>query len=86
MSGARSGCHAIIQQSAPKAEYFHCAAHQLNLAVVAACKIQAFRSTESTIGEIAGFFAFSAKRQCLLDKGLEVLTPEAHAKKLKDAC
>lgn len=86
MSGARSGCRAIIQQSAPKAVYFHCAAHQLNLAVVAACKIQVFRSTESTIGEIARFFAFSAKRQRLLDKGLEVLIPEARAKKLKDAC
>lgn len=86
MSGARSGCRAIIQQSAPKAVYFHCAAHQLNLAVVAACKIQVFRSTESTIGEVARFFAFSAKRQRLLDKALEVLTTEAHAKKLKDAC
>ena len=86
MSGAKSGCRAILQQSAPKAVYFHCAAHQLNLAVVAACKIQGFRSTESTIGEIARFFAFSAKRQHFLDKGLEVVTPEAHAKKLKDAC
>ena len=82
MSGARSGCRAIIKQSAPKALYFHCAAHQLNLAVVAACKIQASRSPESTIGEIARFFAFSAKRQRLLDKGLEVRTPESHAKKL----
>ena len=86
MSGAKSGCRAIIQQSAPKAVYFHCAAHQLNLAIVAACKIQAFRSTESAIGEIARFFTFFAKRQHLLDNGLDVMTPKARAKKLKDAC
>ncbi|XP_062512510.1 uncharacterized protein LOC134188331 [Corticium candelabrum] len=36
MSGARSGCSAVIQQQAPKAAYFHCAAHQLNLVVVSA--------------------------------------------------
>ena len=88
MSGARSGCLALLQQSAPKAVYFHCAAHQLNLAVVAACKIQGFMSTESTIGEIARFFAFSAKRQRFLDKGFQSLVKKtkAHAKKLKDAC
>ncbi len=63
MSGARSGCSAVIQQQAPKAAYFHCAAHQLNLVVVSACKIQAFMNVEAYIGEIARFFAFSPKRQ-----------------------
>ena len=59
MSGARSGCRSIVQQQAPMAMYFHCAAHWLNLAVVSACKIQAFKNVESYIGEIARFFAFS---------------------------
>ena len=27
MSGARSGCKTIVQQSAPLAHYFHCASH-----------------------------------------------------------
>ena len=53
MSGDRSRCHALIKRLAPKATYVNCASHQLNLAVVSACKIQAFKSTESTIGEIA---------------------------------
>lgn len=86
MSGARSGCRAIVQQSAPKAIYIHCAAHQLNLAIVSACKIQAFRNTESCIGEIARFFHYSAKRQCLLDKAICQVATQAKAKKLKDAC
>ena len=38
------------------------------LAVVSACKIQAFRNVELYIGEIARFFAFSAKQQRLFDR------------------
>ena len=56
MAGARSGCRTIVQQQAPMAIYMHCAAHQLNLAVVSACKIQAFKNTETCIGDIARFF------------------------------
>jgi len=62
MAGARSGCRSLIQQQAPLALYTHCAAHQLNLAIVAACKIQVFRDTESYIGEIAKFFKYSPKK------------------------
>ena len=86
MAGARSGCKSIVQQQAPMAIYSHCAAHQLNLAVVSACKIQAFQNTESCIGEMARFFKFSAKQQHLLDRALDIVTPVTHAKKLKDAC
>ena len=86
MSGARSGCRTIVQQQAPMAIYTHCAAHQLNLAVVSACKIQSFKNVESYIGEIARFFKFSAKRQCLLDKAVDIVNLATNAKKLKDAC
>ena len=86
MSGARSGCSTIIRQQSPMAVYFHCAAHRLNLAVVSACKIQAFRNVESYIGEIARFFAFSAKRQRLFDRVVDTTLPKAKAQKLKDAC
>ena len=77
MSGAWLGCRAIVQQSSPKAIYIHCAAHQLNLAIVSSCKIQAFRNTESYIGEIARFFHYSTKRQRLLDKAICEVTTEA---------
>ena len=50
MSGAVSGCKSIVLQEAPLALYFHCAAHCLNLAVVSACKIQAFKKAESCGG------------------------------------
>jgi len=86
MSGAKSGCRALVQERAPLALYTHCAAHQLNLAIVAACKIQAFKNTESCIGEIARFFQSSPKRQHLLDKVMENVSPAPKSKKLKDAC
>ena len=86
MAGAKSGCKALVQEQAPMALYTHCAAHQLNLSIVAACKIQAFRNAESCIGEIARFFKFSPKWQQLLDKVMESINPSPKAKKLKDAC
>ena len=66
--------------------HYHCAAHRLNLAVVSACKIQAFKNAESYLGEIARFFNFSAKRQHLLEKAIEACDSTTKAKKLKDAC
>jgi len=57
--------------------YTHCAAHQLNLAVVAACSIQAFKNAESYIGEMAKFLKFSPKQQVLLDKAMNTPTNPA---------
>ena len=86
MSGARSGCKAIVQQAAPLAQYFHCASHRLNLAVVSASKITALRNAESYIGEISRFFSFSPKRQQLLEKAIDKVDPTPRAMKLKDVC
>ena len=86
MSGAVAGCRSLIQQEAPMAVYFHCAAHRLNLAIVSACNVQAFKNTEAYIGEMARFFSYSAKRQRLLDKAMDSLSSPPNAKKLKDAC
>ena len=40
MSGARLGVKSVVQKAAPKAMYFHCAAHRLNLSVVSDLKMQ----------------------------------------------
>ena len=86
MSGSRTGCSAIVKEQAPMAIHAHCATHQLNLAVVSPCKIQAFLNAESFIGEVARFFKFSAKRQQLLDKTIDLVCPLEKKRKLKDAC
>ena len=65
--------------------YFHCAAHRLNLAVVSACRLQAFKNAESCVGEIARYFNFSAERQHLLDKAIDK-SESITKSKLKDAC
>ena len=86
MPGSRPGCQALIQKEAPKAIYAHCSSHKLNLAIVSACMISAFKNTESYIGEISRFFAYSAKKQRLLDKAIECTEPSTRVKKLKDVC
>ena len=86
MSGSRSGCQAIIQEQAPKAVYVHCNSHKLNLAIVSACRITSFKNTESYLGEISRFFAYSLKRQRLFDRAVESLEKSSKAKKLKDVC
>ena len=73
MSGARSECKSIVQQEAPAAIYVHCASHRINLAVMSACKIQAFKNVESCLGEISCLFSCSPKRQNLLDKAIDSL-------------
>ena len=86
MAGARSGVKSVVQKAAPKAMYFHCAAHRLNLSVVSACGIQAFKNAESYVGEISRFFSFSAKRQRLFHRAIEASNHTSKAKKLKDSC
>ena len=84
MFGARSGCSTIIQQQSPMAQYFHCAAHRLNLAVVSACEIQTIRNVELYMGEIATFFT-SQLRDSVFLTVLDIQLPRAKAQKLKNA-
>ena len=69
--GARLGVKSVVQEAAPKAMYFHCAAHCLNLSVVSACRNQAFKNAESYVD--SKVFRFSAKRQRLPSKPLITL-------------
>lgn len=80
MSGVVSGCSSLVQQEAPVAVYFHCAAHRLLFLPAVS------RLLEAYIGEMARFFGYSAKRQRLLDKAMDSLASPPNAKKLKDAC
>ena len=86
MSGAKNGCKSIVQEHAPMATYTHCAAHRLNLAIVSACNIQTFKSTEACIGEISRFVKYSAKQQRLLEKCIDCLGTTLKVQKLKDSC
>ena len=69
MSGARTGVKAVVQEAAPKAIYYHCAAHCLNLSVVCLSH-PALKNVESDIREIAKNLNFSANRQRFLDTSI----------------
>lgn len=67
-AGNMAGTAACIQSACPKAVYVHCAAHALNLCVVAACHVQSVRNMMGTMVEICLFFSSSSKRQLELEK------------------
>ena len=49
MAGKYRGAAVIIQSRCPKAVYVHCAAHALNLCVVAACSVQLVKNMMGTM-------------------------------------
>ena len=52
MAGRYRGAAMIIQSRFLKAVYVHCAAHALNLCVVAACSVQLVKNMMGTLTEI----------------------------------
>ena len=74
MAGKYQGAAARIQRNHPKAIYVHCAAHILNLCIVAACKVQGIRNMQGTLDQICFFFNLSPKRE----QELQVHIKELH--------
>ena len=85
MAGKYHGAAAIIQSSFPKAVYVHCAAHTLNLCVVAACSIQCVKNMMSNMVEICQFFSNSAKRELELENNIKSMNC-SKATKLVNSC
>ena len=82
MAGKYQGAAAIIQKVYPMALYFHCAAHALNLCVVAACSVQSIRNMHGTLQEISLFYNSSPKRQGELEKQIKSKTDSTRLKLL----
>jgi hypothetical protein len=70
MSGKLNGVQAIIRQPAPEANYVHCKAHSLNLALVHSSKESCVRTMMATVQEIGFAFDYSAKRLNAFSKEL----------------
>ena len=60
-AGKHQGCAAIIRNQSPKARYVYCAAHVLNLCVVAACNVDEVSKMWATMKELFFFFDNSPK-------------------------
>lgn len=63
MSGIHGGVQAILRKNYPKALYFHCASHRLNLVVNDASSVPEIRNTISTVKDIINFFRESVLRR-----------------------
>ena len=61
MSGIRKGVKAIIRERVPTANYVHCKAHALNLAIVDSCAEPCVRTMMAIVQEIAFSYHYSAK-------------------------
>ncbi len=85
MAGKYRGAAACIQAICPKAVYIHCAAHTLNLCVVAACKVQLLKNMKSIMVDVWLYFSNSPKRQQELDKQIELIEG-THVRKLVSLC
>ncbi len=85
MAGKHKGAAKCVQITCPKAVYVHCAAHVLNLCVVAACKVQLVKNMMGTLDEICLFFSNSPKRQSELAKQIAIVD-SSRAQKLVSLC
>ena len=71
MAGQQRGCAARFQRLAPKAPYFHCASHYLNLALSKACDISDIQCMLNVIKTMGILFKYSRKKQVLLEECVE---------------
>ena len=68
MAGCQNGCAKRFQNVSPRALYFHCASHELNLALSHASKVAEIYNMVCTLKSVGIFFKYSPKRQRELEK------------------
>lgn len=85
MAGRFKGTQTIVRETYPKALYVHCAAHSLNLAVSAACEIQAIRNCLGVIEKMYCFFN-TPKRKNVLVHVIDESDMDTKSKSLKHLC
>ena len=71
MSGVRRGVQARVRERIPSANYVHCKAHVLNIAVVHSCADASVRTMMATVHDVAFSFHYSAKKLTTFTDELE---------------
>ncbi|XP_050509124.1 52 kDa repressor of the inhibitor of the protein kinase-like [Diabrotica virgifera virgifera] len=66
MAGEITGVHKRITEKYPKALYFHCASHRLNLVVDDLNDIPQIRNTTGTVKEVITFFRQNGQRRAIV--------------------
>ena len=67
MSGHLNCCRAKFQESVPRASYYHCSSHQLNLALSKACAVPGIQHMLADLNALGIYFKYSPKRQRRLE-------------------
>ena len=70
MAGLLNGCSALCKKKVPKATYYHCASHELNLALSKTAKIPEIKCMLSMFTFLCIFFKYSPKRQWQLEESI----------------
>ena len=90
MAGRMRGCQALFLDAYPLAKFYHCASHQLNLALTHSCKSTEIHSMMASLKSVGLFFQYSPKRQRQLERSIEEENDEAtelvRTKKVKTLC
>ena len=71
MAGRLNGVAALIKAQYPKALYFHCASHALNLCIVSTSKVTNVMSMWVVLKDVSFFFSSSPKRQGQLEDAIK---------------
>ena len=86
MAGSKSGVSTRIRNVYPKALYFHCSTHRLNLAVASSSSIRGVKNMMDSIGKCSEIFYFSPKKKELLKRYTLELMPEDRRTTLLNVC
>ncbi|PAA56516.1 hypothetical protein BOX15_Mlig007787g1 [Macrostomum lignano] len=88
MSGKFNGVQAVIREQLGKklAIYVHCAAHNLNLSLQDACKLDSVRAAITAVNTVTVFIRSSPQRTALLEKKIKELVPESSVHQLLQHC
>ena len=94
MAGHLNGCSALFKAKFPRATYYHCASHELNLALSKTARVAEISCMLSTLTSIGLFFKYSPKRQRYLEESIteynkelkELGRKEIHKTKIKTMC
>ena len=86
MAGSSSGVSSRILQENPRALYFHCSSHRLNLAVASCIQIRGVQLTMDAVKRCSDLFHFSPKKQKLLLDSIVDEFPQEKRTKLLDVC
>ena len=87
MSGSVSGLQTRIRRLAHRAVFFHCAAHRLNLVVVAACHcIKKAANFFGLVQSVYNCIACAPTRRQLYENGWKEHIPGNHVQTLKKLC